>query len=86
MAIITFVADVNKTVTVQGDIPTGPSLTINNGQNMKSIQYGTNTYTQFPVQISLPNAGPQVITANGEDDKIITVDYQNTQVPVVTNT
>ena len=58
-------------------------LTINNGNNLKSVTIGDTEYTNFPVSVSV--SGDSTITGYGKDSPIITVDYQNTQEPVITD-
>lgn len=60
------------------------NITLTDGQNMKSVVDGANTYNTFPATISNVY-GNKTLVLNGEDDKTITVNYTNTSVPVVTD-
>ena len=59
------------------------SVTINNGNNLKKVTVGETEYTNFPVSVSV--SGGDTITGYGKDSPVITVDYLNTQEPVITD-
>ena len=59
------------------------SVNINNGDNMLKIVDGDTQYNSFPATITV-NAN-KAITAYGEPSPTITVNYENTSEPVVTN-
>ena len=79
MPTMTFTADVNKTVTISGQI----EATITSGR-MQSISYNSQNYTEFPVNLTL--TGEPSITAVGTPAPTITIDYTGTKVPEVTDT
>lgn len=61
------------------------NIILEEGQNIKSVIDGANTYNTFPATISNVY-GNKTLTLNGKDDPTITIDYTNTTTPVVTNT
>lgn len=60
------------------------TVTAQNTQNMKKIQVGQTVYNTFPA--SIPVTGNTTLQCSGEDDKTITINYNNTSVPVITDT
>lgn len=60
------------------------TVQVNNGDNMLRIIDGSTQYTSFPV--SIPVEANKTLTAYGEPDKEITINYTNTGTPVITNT
>jgi hypothetical protein len=50
---------------------------------MKSVKDGATIYNTFPVNINI--SGAKTFELSGEDDKTVTVNYNNTATPVVTN-
>lgn len=59
------------------------SLNINNGDNILKIVDGDTQYNSFPATITLNSN--KAITAYGEPSPTITVNYENTSEPVITN-
>lgn len=59
------------------------SLSINNGNNLKKVTVGETEYTNFPASVSVSDGA--AITGYGKDSPVITVDYLNTQEPVITD-
>ena len=66
-------------------IPAEPKVTINNGNNLKSVTYGSATYSKFPATIT-PDSNEFTLTVRGKDDPVITINYEGTQDPVITTT
>lgn len=62
-----------------------PVLTINDGGNLKSVTYGSATFTKFPATVTA-TAPEFTVTARGKDSPVITVRTERTQTPVITNT
>lgn len=60
------------------------TVQINNGDNMLKLVDGYTQYTSFPASINVE--ANKTISAYGEPDKEITINYTNTGTPVVTNT
>ena len=60
------------------------TVQVNNGDNMLRIVDGSTQYNSFPA--SIPVQANKTLTAYGEADKEITINYTNTGTPVVTNT
>lgn len=60
------------------------TVQVNNGDNMLRIVDGSTQYNSFPA--SVPVQANKTLTAYGEADKEITINYTNTGTPVVTNT
>ncbi len=81
MAILTFTANANKTVTIEGNIYT---VTAADSGNMKQLVIDGITYVDFPVTVVVDKN--ITISASGEDDKTVTINYTGTKPPVITNT
>lgn len=76
--------DVSVVINVDSHMPKDSySVNINNGENMTKIVDGSSVYNSFPVTITV--GANKAITAYGEPDKTITVKYENTSVPIITN-
>lgn len=60
------------------------TVQINNGENMVKLVDGSTQYTSFPASINVE--ANKTISAYGEPDKEITINYTNTGTPVITNT
>lgn len=60
------------------------TVQVNNGDNMLRVVDGSTQYNSFPA--SIPVQANKTLTAYGEADKEITINYTNTGTPVVTNT
>lgn len=60
------------------------TVQLNNGNNMLQIIDGSTQYNSFPA--SIPVETNKTLTAYGEPDKEITINYTNTGTPVITNT
>lgn len=60
------------------------TIQVNNGDNMLKLVDGATQYTSFPASINVE--ANKAITAYGEPDKEITINYTNTGKPVITNT
>lgn len=60
------------------------TVQVNNGDNMLRIVDDSTQYNLFPA--SIPVSANKTLTAYGEPDKEITINYTNTGTPVVTNT
>lgn len=72
----------NESITVSST-PRTTQVNINNGNNLKKVTVGDTEYTDFPVSVSV--SGGTTITGYGKDSPVITVDYLNTQEPVITD-
>ena len=66
------------------NVPT-QTLTVNNGNNLTKVKYGSTEYTSFPANITLGKEFTSSITASGKNDPVITINYNNTNDPVITN-
>lgn len=92
--IITEINNIPKTVnTTDGDVVIDVSthspkdkytVQVNNGNNMLRLIDGSTQYNSFPA--SIPVEVNKTITAYGEADREITINYTNTGKPVITNT
>lgn len=57
------------------------SVTINDGGNLAKVTYGETDYTTFPLSLTVENGDE--IEASGKDDPVITINYTNTDEPVI---
>lgn len=60
------------------------TVQVNNGDNMLRVVDGSTQYNSFPA--SIPVETNKTLTAYGEPDREITINYTNTGKPVITNT
>lgn len=79
------ITDGNVVIDVASHIPKDKyTVQVNNGDNMLRIIDGSAQYTSFPA--SIPVEANKTLTAYGEPDREITINYTNTGKPVITNT
>lgn len=79
------ITDGNIVINVDSHSPKDKyTVQINNGENMLKLVDGSTQYTSFPASINVE--ANKTISAYGEPDKEITINYMNTGKPVITNT
>lgn len=86
MPTTTFVADRDKTVTITAEEIVASTVTLSEGLNIEKIEVNGTSVTNLPYDLVVPNGSIQEVAMYGKPDPTITINYTNTEPPIVTNT